>query len=253
MQKTRNKFLKDIKSIFRELLLYSYNFIQKKSIPTNKFIILGTPRSGSTLLVDLLNSHPNIYCENEILFPRKLFPRLFIYNRSKLFNERIYGFKLLVSHFRFQPGIKDPTQFISELYASGFKIIKIQRENKKNESISLLYSKKIGTFHQTYTDTNLIREKVKINPSKMLCTLKWMEELNNLLNNICRQVSSLDILYEDDLENKEDHQRTADKIFNYLEVSSVPVQSSFVKICPNDLSDLIINFNEINEILSHTK
>lgn len=33
---------------------------------TAKFVIHGQSRSGSTLLVELINTHPDIYCDREL-------------------------------------------------------------------------------------------------------------------------------------------------------------------------------------------
>ena len=47
------------------------NYFIKKGAPENKVVIFSSGRSGSTLLVELLNSFPSVHCDPELL-KRKL-------------------------------------------------------------------------------------------------------------------------------------------------------------------------------------
>jgi LPS sulfotransferase NodH len=37
-----------------------------------RFVLVATPRTGSTLLVDLLSSHPEVFCDNELYNPHQI-------------------------------------------------------------------------------------------------------------------------------------------------------------------------------------
>ena len=65
--------------------------------PQKKFVLFFRPRSGSNLLVSLLNAHPDIHCDGEIFVRGKqkpIWPSLFLKGQSSKYYRGIYGFKL---------------------------------------------------------------------------------------------------------------------------------------------------------------
>ena len=69
-------------------------FYQERQFES-KFVLFGGGRNGSTLLVSLLNSHPDIYCDGEILVGKLRSPFKHIKRRMQSSPKSIYGFKLL--------------------------------------------------------------------------------------------------------------------------------------------------------------
>jgi len=116
---------------------------------TPGFIIFGLGRSGSTLLKQLIDSHPNIKCEGELLnleerylknrFLRKLatlFPLTYFNYRRWLSKEPLYGFTLLYYQYSNQK------RLLSKLTARGWKFIHIMRKNSLDQSFSQLVAEK---------------------------------------------------------------------------------------------------------------
>ena len=67
---------------YAEEAILSFHFLLTSSRkPPTKFVIFGRGRSGSTLLVSLLNSNPDIHCDGEILSRKKLFPEKVIHSK----------------------------------------------------------------------------------------------------------------------------------------------------------------------------
>lgn len=67
--------------------------------PTKKFVIFTVGRSGSRLLVSLLQSHTHIHCDDE-LFQRKLIsPLNYLRLKERLSRKDVYGFELNTYHF----------------------------------------------------------------------------------------------------------------------------------------------------------
>ena len=62
----------------------------------------------------------------------------------------------------------------------------------------------------------------------------------------------LEIIYEENLLTTNQHQPTADKIFTYLNLPSVPVKTSLQKT-PYKISEVIENYEEIAAILKQTQ
>ena len=96
-------------------------------------MIVSIGRSGSELLVSLLDSHPKIRCESEILFMRRVFPTGFLLQRSvtaRLTGAHAYGFKLLTHHAGLQDHA-DPAGYLRRLHARGFRFIVLERRIRK--------------------------------------------------------------------------------------------------------------------------
>ena len=115
-------------------------FLEKKT----RFIIFGQARSGSTLLVDLLNSHPDIHCDSEIfnktfwrgwerryLLPVvRRWPAPYLNFKAARCRLPAYGFKLILKH------IKDPRHVLPQMSASGWRILSLQRRDVFTQAIS---------------------------------------------------------------------------------------------------------------------
>lgn len=71
-----------------------------RSGPRTKFVIFGRGRSGTSLLVSLLNGCPETICDSEILKSRQLCPQWYVRARTAQCQQLIYGFKLLSCHLR---------------------------------------------------------------------------------------------------------------------------------------------------------
>src|SRR5262245_59649309 len=84
-----------------------------KAFMKTRFVIYGQSRSGSTLLVELLDSQPNVDCDNELFnevkeFRRRLISRLvkfcpysYVDHKSRRCACDAYGFKFLVNQVPF--------------------------------------------------------------------------------------------------------------------------------------------------------
>ena len=128
----------------------------RKSVSKNiKFIVFGQSRSGSTLLVELLNSHPDVHCDGELFNKSEIyirsrlllkffcrFPFLYIRYRLRTSFERAYGFKL----FFFQ--VKSPEKLLKKLSRHGWKIISIRRENIIAQSLSNIIAFETNLWHR---------------------------------------------------------------------------------------------------------
>lgn len=79
----------------RELATNLAAAVQDTDQHTEKFILFGRGRTGSTLLTDPLNSSNEVACDKEIFNRPVAFPQTYLKSREKLFHKPIYGFKLL--------------------------------------------------------------------------------------------------------------------------------------------------------------
>ena len=70
---------------------------------------------------------------------------------------------------------------------------------------------------------------------------------------IIEALPHITIAYERDLLSAEQHQATADKIFDYLGLASVAVKTKCVRTSSDNLADFIENYEEVVNVISQTK
>ena len=113
--------------------------IVPRRIPVVRFAIVGNPRTGSSHLVSLLDSHPDIACwDDEPFMPGEAFdksgyqkPAEFLVNSVFDINAHAVGFKLLWDAMQ---RLHDPWQLFDEL---GIALVHVRRQNLLDAYISL--------------------------------------------------------------------------------------------------------------------
>ena len=102
-------------------------FISGREAPAVRSVLLSQGRSGSSLLRDLLQSHPDIHFDNEIfarrVAGRLVSPSLYIDSRSRLFGLPAYGCKVKVYQLTDHRGVSDPEDFLKDLEERGWHFI----------------------------------------------------------------------------------------------------------------------------------
>ncbi len=224
-----------------------------------KFIVYGQSRSGSTLLIDLIDSHPEITCEGELLesdwgyLPSnrlcslvKLYPYPFFNYRRRLAKTKVYGFKLFCFHLR------NKQKAIQRLSRTGWKIIYLKRNNLFEQTISNLIALETKHWHSkpgfvvpTY--------KVTIPLARLEHSLKTRERWCAFEEASLQGIDFLQIEYEGDLKGAHLHQQAADRVFSYLGLESTPVQSDFRKTDTRSYREILKNYDEILEYIRDTQ
>ncbi|MGB3510836.1 MAG: hypothetical protein WBA93_16715 [Microcoleaceae cyanobacterium] len=241
--------------IRREMAAYSRYFLQKNQTPKQKFVIFGQGRSGSTLLVQLLNNQPKIHCEGEILngrsYKKVLFPNLYVQGRCTKFFGKIYGFKVKIYQLTEDQYI-DPEKFILNLSSQGWKIIYLSRNNYLRSEISAMLASSKNQWHSS-SKSSLKNQKITIDCNRLLKRCERRDIYRLKEEEILENLEHITVVYEEDLLLAKNHQGTSDRIFNYLGLESVSVKTKLVKITSDRLSDVIENYDELVEKVSKTK
>lgn len=226
--------------------------LKKKKI---RFVIFGLGRSGSTLLKQLLDSHPEITCEGELLnvddkyvtnpFLRKLiyrFPSQFFALRSQLSKNPVYGFTLLF--YQYSPNAK----LIGKLIKKDWKIIRIYRENSLDQSLSHLVAEKTKMWHRLdnhETET----PKLIISPEELKARLTIVNKNKETETTLFENFEHLKVIYECDLKNKDNWAQTTRKIFEYLGINPAPVSARIQKTYPLPYSEIIENYDDLMKLV----
>lgn len=221
----------------------------------NKFVIYGQPRTGSTLLVDLLNSHPYIQCDGEVLnlatkyIKYPLFQRILHKYPFPYFNHRrrkskapVYGFKILHQH------IKYPHYVIKRLHKEGWKIIYTRRQNIVHQAISLIVSRKTGYWHHR-EDRASPPDTISIDREVLLSEIEKRIKRCDLEQTIMNDIEHLKIVYETDLSEQDYWDATARKLLDYLAIEFHPLRSSKEKTYTRPYKEMIQNYAELMDDL----
>lgn len=239
----------------KEIFFYMLAFLKRDNTSSQKFILYCSPRTGSNLLRTLINSHPNIYLDTPILShdeAKKLFfPIRYIRgHHCKAARKPVYGFKIHPYNLKYQK--LDAQKFLLKFHQTGWKIIHLKRLNLVRQQVSLIIAEQRNKWADTL-ETPLKKFKFYIDSDELI--KKTQRQETHLANEekALEQVPHLTIAYEDELLKAEQHQKTADRIFEYLGVDSVPVKAKIVRTSTDNMVDFIENYEKIVRIISKTK
>jgi len=237
------------------------------------FFILTAPRSGSTVLVQTLDKHPQVFCAGELFhhsnmtyhpewqYPffgikkKKGFLRILfsvtnyikgyfsgVHHIKKFYagrNEKeVRGFKLMIGH------IKDFPTVWKYLENNKFKMIVLVRRNSFRAALSSFRARQIGVFH-TREDLQLAEKKLEINAASLK---KRVDELENIKARILQlsEAKNRIIIWYEDFEN---WQQMLDKIFDFLNVEKMNLQPELVKTSKADWREGVRNYQEVEDTM----
>jgi hypothetical protein len=216
-----------------------------------RFIIFGQARSGSTLLVDLLNTHPDIHCDGEILHDpwkgwqrRHIMPHLrrhpvpFFILKAALCRHPAYGLKLFFDH------CSDPGRVLPDLVRRGWLILYVQRRDLFAQVISYVMARSTHYWHrksgQQHPSTT-----ISIPAGKVLNNLTIFAAQEEQARNILARIPHLEITYEDDLQDSASWGQTSGRLLDYLHLPHAPLRSPRVTTWDRPYAELIANYEQI--------
>ena len=244
--------IKDYTGYIREGFTYSSFYFKKRKEPSRKFLIFTVGRTGSSLLVSLLNSHQDIECHDELLRKRIFSPNYYIHCKEYLSKKENFGFKLNTYHFGIQK-INHPQEFVSKLYKLDYRIINLKRRNIFRQVFSHMYALYRKKFFHKKDQGEQELPPIFIDTRELDKELAFFEKHFQIEEKIINSFPNLCIHYENDLLENEDHQITVDRICDYLGIQHARVYSNHVKTTPKDLSIVIENYEEVFDYIKKTK
>ncbi len=244
-----NNFIKSVKIYLHQIKRYFFVFRSKKV--THKVILLSSGRSGSNLFTSLVNSHPDIFFDNERFHlksaGRILFPDLYLNllpRQTRCRGKKVYGIGLmttqLLTYYK-EPELK---QIFEEWNSQGWKIIYLRRENIFDSSISY----RRGQIDQEWLQSKSGNDPVRLEPKEVIDSMTYRLMMHKVDDNLLSNIDFFEVFYERDLKGG-DWQGLMDRVFKFLEVDSVPVKSNLKKKTTAPLSKTISNFTEIENEL----
>lgn len=233
--------------------MYTLGLAARWLQPPARFVIVTPGRSGSELLADLLNSHPNIVCEAEILHDRVARPERFVAGRSAkagLGGARAYGFKIHCGHFGYQ-ALREQPAYLAALAASGAQLIFLRRENLLAQAVSSTIASRTR-WHWRRQDRGAFTA-LELDPVEVLMMTYLFEESDQFLTELLSGLPHLTLNYERDLVDSTAQQATVDRICARLGLPSAAASSEHVRFTPLRLSDSVANFDAVAELVQSTR
>ena len=209
---------------------------------SKKFIIISYSRTGSNFLISLLNSHPDIKCDGELL--KKVSPKP---DYSKLLNNifndpnNTRGFKL----FHYHPhNVKNKRLLFKTIQADkSIKIIFLERTNLLRRKYSLLKANQTNVWKVKHpSEQSHDKTKIRIDINDLIAMIDSVTNYENLYKQMYQEHEHITIQYEE-LDNN--NRETCRKIFHFLDVHDHNANGTTIKQNPGVLKDLIENYNEI--------
>jgi hypothetical protein len=217
-----------------------------------RFLIFAQGRTGSTLLVELLDSHPRVTCDGEIFSPNT-------YGRIRDLDRHLrgsvnmavatgdtYGFK--VKPYQLTHHGADPRAFLQRRTDEGWAIIHLVRSNYVRHALSTSMREQRGLIKVHVGSAAEALEQTRrfhIDPVRLVHSARGRREFFLEECRALDDIPHLTVEYERDLFPPDAHQATADRVFASLGLPSSPVSTRLARLNPGDLSAKIANFDEV--------
>ncbi len=237
-----------------------------------QFVIVGTQRTGTTLIRTSLDSHPDLICSGEVFkggrrpyqhpdgywafcraSPRNRIRQYVARKRNvtdfltQLFSRpgaAAIGFKLMYSHSLRYPEVVD---FIRQ---RGLSVIHVIRRNVLKTLISRDVARLTGVYHRTKETTEQGQAAITLDPATLIERLDavareertWQERLDG--HAPIMKVSYEDFVNERELETQ--------RLLQFLNLRFVELNSPLQRISPTDMRLVIANYDEVATVLRGT-
>ncbi|MFT7136175.1 MAG: hypothetical protein ACI80I_002174 [Akkermansiaceae bacterium] len=207
------------------------------------FVIYGRPRSGTTLLVRLLDQVPQVRCDGELLHYFLVDPVGFLTRLPKRAGSdlRAYGVKLISYHLMEIQRIRRPLAFFDKIAACDYAVFHLTR-NTWDQTLSLAKAHLSSVY---FSNATTGPETLKIDPDRFLRLLRWNEGMLAYERSVMAHVPHLPVCYDTDLRDADQHQPTIDGICGYLGARSTPVTSKIRRTGGSDGLQRVGNVDEL--------
>ncbi len=211
-----------------------------------RFVIICHQRTGSNLLVSLLDAHPDIECHGELfrlLGGRSVRQIDRLYFNAKPKTIRAAGFKMFYDH----PHDGDPAELLKRVDEMDRPlIIHLTRDDTIRALVSLKIAQQTGVWFVRLTDEKptSAEKKITLTKEEIEVFFKKVKEQRAHIQDHFQQADYLHITYEAFVQ---DPASCVKQIFERLEVRDVPVTPRHQKINPEPLEELIVNYAQLRE------
>ena len=252
------------------------NFFSKWRIKTrgkSRFLIICAARTGSTMLRLMLDSHPDVCCHDEVFDKHVIRGFIGLNDRIesplhhmllRIRSKDPVGF---LDNYVFSPGpfsivgakilytsLEDPewkSVFQRILSDHNIKIIHLTRENKLKRFVSHYIAVRITNVKLAFTPDSIPAPvRVTLSPQECIEDITAAENAEKRFCEYFKKHQVFEITYEQVLDE------TSNKLIElqkFLGVAPVELKKKTLKLNPDNLADIIMNYSELQEIFHGTR
>lgn len=214
------------------------------------FVIFAQGRTGSTLLVDLMNSHDGVQCDGEIFGWPVRFPDAWLKAHRQRWPDLHYGFKVKPYQLSIDQGL-DPVAWVRRVHERGWKLIYLSRRNVLRHALSNMVAEQVGfTFRGVRPADSA---GITVDPEMLLGAMSVREEQREVEYAALAGVPHVSVCYEDDLLKPERHQATLDRLSDALGLPRARARAEVRRITSDDLRTTIANYDEVASAVGSTR
>jgi len=218
------------------------------------FVIFFQGRVGSTYLIEIMASHPEIFAVGEKFHDRRKNPAVQLAAmREFLIPTNVQGYRAIGFKTKLHD-VGDPKGLAKLLREQRAYLIYLGRRNRVKHAISWIMAHHL---YQTTGDWNLYKHEDRpaataISPTDFQTSLKWVEERNQALIDyvMSLELPTLSLYYEDLLTNEQENIRLA---LSFLGVQPLAEKGNAIKVTDDDLRNVLVNFEELRSFYAGTR
>ncbi len=232
-------------------------------------VILTTQRTGSTFLVECLDSHPAVHCAGELLngqpdtaIPPPRGPFRYLIKGARILRTGAWLPQYRLEAF-YRAGLS-PVRCFKAMYNQlsrplalryllkhrEIQVIHLRRENLLNTHISLLLMQKRRELQTTEPVAALW---IRVDPDRAVAAMRKSVARYERFDRLFAGHRVLSVTYESLIEGSRLQADTGRRICDFLGVSREPMRSRIVKLNPRSLRDMVENYYELAEAVARTE
>jgi LPS sulfotransferase NodH len=213
----------------------------------SKFVLFAQGRTGSTLLGDLLRSHPEVYFGDEALQSPVRSTRLAVERMRWRHARHAVGFHVKIYQLTDDQGISDPGGWLRGMHRSGWRVVYLRRENLVRHVLSNMTAQAVNRYEDRDGSGDDVR--LHVDPAELLHWMKVRQRVGRDEATALAGVPHMALSYERDLQDESDWGATLQRVFGYLDLDPVPVTTNLHRQNPGALVDVIANYAEVKTAL----
>lgn len=221
--------------------------------PTTRFIIVSNGRTGSTLLVDLLRSHPAIECQDEIFNEQRwqgwrsplgwlvrAYPAPYLEWQARRVTKPIYGFKLKTGG-----QVHDLARALRSLHQRGWLLIYLHRRDALQQTFSWCVAQASGRWQSRLDGPLRQNATVTLNVEDFLRDLRTCAADRQALTELMGNLPHLPLVYETDLADSGRWPATGARLCAFLGIEPAPLTSRITRTWERPYAEVVSNYAEI--------
>lgn len=216
-------------------------------IPVGGFLILAQGRTGSSLLSDLLGSHPSLETAKERLFTPIPYPGAYLLGHAARATVcgQLWGFK--AKNYQLAQAFEGKERaFIEELNSRNWRFVYLKRENFLAAALSTIVGLQRGKFKYRRGEIATF-PVLTIDPQEFRNHISGRLRQNEIDKRLLEDIDAFEVVYEKHLAEGGDPRRMRE-IQTFLQVPHHDLKSAFRKTETGHVSDYVRNWRELRQV-----